>query len=337
MLLGIYAACALMFALLHYRDNLLYQQHQGSTVRMYALLLSVAGFSGERPFQYRILIPALAHLMQAVLHVPILVGYQLLETVFLFLLFLAFRRYLAAFMPDRICRFATLALLYPLLWNYVLLGHVYWPYDIPGIFFFVAGLVCLLEGRWNVYYPLFILATLNRETSVFLVLAYLLIAWKRQEPRRIAGHLLAQIGLWLAIKVLLNRLFAHSPGSFTADMVHLNWLLLTRILHGNFTFIRLLPLAMGGTWILIPLAWRRQPVVFKRLLWIIPPFIAGMTIVGVLDEVRIYNELIPILLAPALFSLYVMFFSETDTAVPASAEAPDVPAQPVPSPNAGFL
>lgn len=296
-----------MFVLIHYRDNLLYEQHQGKADSVSALLLSVADFSGDRPYQYRILIPAVAHLMQVALRIPIPLGYQLLETVFLFLLFQAFRRWLAAFMPARISQFATLALLYPLLWNYVLLGHIYWPYDIPSIFFFTAGLVCLRERRWNLFYPLFILATLNRETSCFLSLAFLLIAWGRLPTKQIIGHIGIQVVLWGVIKALLVRLFAHNPGSFTADMAHLNWLLLLRMGHGNLSFIRLLPLAMGGVWLLIPLVWHQQPATLKRLLWIVPPFVAGMSIVGVLDEVRIYNELVPILLAPALFSLYALF------------------------------
>lgn len=303
-LLAIYAACALMFALLHYRDNL---YHLNKSSDMDAEWLALTNFSGERPYQYRVLIFALARLLHAGLHVSVPLAFQLLEAGFLFLLFLAFRRYLAIFIPEQISRFASLALLYPLVWNYVLLGHIYWPYDIPGIFFFVAGLVCLVEGRWASYYPLFVLATLNRETSVFLILASLLIAWGRQAPRQIAGHLLVQAVLWLAIKALLNRLFAHNSGSFTDNMMHNNWLLLTRFLHGNFSFLRFLLLVCGAVWLLIPLAWRRQPVIFRRLLWIIPPFIAGMGVVGVLDEVRIYNELIPVLLAPAVFSVYAVF------------------------------
>lgn len=128
-----------------------------------------------------------------------------------------------------------------------------------------------------------------------------------------AVQVLAQGVLWLAIKVMLNRLFVHNPGSFTGGTVHNNWLLLTRVWHGDLTFIRLLPLIMGGTWLLIPLAWRQMPAPLKRLLWIVPAFFAGMSVVGVLDEVRIYNELIPVLLAPALVSLYAVFSPGTGT------------------------
>ncbi len=53
---------------------------------------------------------------------------------------------------------------------------------------------------------------------------------------------------------------------------------------------------------------------FKRLLLILVPFLVGMSIVGVMDEMRIYGEIIPLITASALAALYVVFF-RLETAV----------------------
>ena len=45
---------------------------------------------------------------------------------------------------------------------------------------------------------------------------------------------------------------------------------------------------------------------FKRLFWVYVPFLAGMSVVGRLQEVRIYSELLPIMVAPAVYSAYLL-------------------------------
>ena len=60
----------------------------------------------------------------------------------------------------------------------------------------------------------------------------------------------------------------------------------------------------GGIWIVIPIYWSKQPDFFKRLFFTVVPFVAGMSIVGLLYEARIYSELVPVISALSVYCLH---------------------------------
>ena len=47
----------------------------------------------------------------------------------------------------------------PLSWNYIIInGYIdgaglYYPYDIPSLTFFAAGIILFLKNRWLFFYP----------------------------------------------------------------------------------------------------------------------------------------------------------------------------------------
>jgi hypothetical protein len=180
----------------------------------------------------------------------------------------------------------------------------YYCYDIAAIAFFTLGLYALLKKAWPLFYLVFILGTLNRETTAFLVLIYLLVSVGREPWKRIAGHALAQTAIWVAIKVWLWSVYHQTGATYTdrldlyKDSVAYNLQLIDRephvwiMLAANWAFL----------WILAFAGWRRigHPFV-ARALWVVPVFVGAMFFVGELLELRIYSELIPIVAAAALF------------------------------------
>lgn len=213
-----------------------------------------------------------------------------------------------------------------MLWNYCILDPLFYPYDTPAIFFFVAGLVCLLREQWRWYYPLFVVATFNRETSVFLVFAFLLVWGRRLPGPQVAGHVLLQMVLWIGIKAALAHAFAASPGATVfQDQFRYNRQLGLSLLHGNFHAARFLATMFGAVWLLVPIQWRHHPPLLRRLLWILVPFLVGMSIVGVMDEVRIYSEVIPLIVASALAALYAVFFPSEPAETEGRAEPTPAP------------
>jgi hypothetical protein len=295
----IYTACAAIFKMIYVQTT---QEYVRST------LVLLTAFQAARPFQYRVLLPLIVHFCQKIIPLDTHFAYQWLTLLSTVGLFLAFRTYLGLFLPAAWCRFATLGLLYPLAWNYCVLGTYYYAADIPAILFFVLGLIAIYRKHWGIYYVIFILACLNRETSIFLVIAYLLTLTGRPRFSQVTAHVLAQAVIWLGIKHILTLAFAANPGEpIFENHWASNMQRIMALLHGDRHMVQVATGTFGAVWLLIPLAWAAQPVFFKRLLLLVIPFLVGMSIVGNLDEVRIYNELIPILLAPALFSLYCLY------------------------------
>ena len=136
------------------------------------------------PFQYRILVPWILGLAERfLLPLPGIGSVRslafLVEVASIFLAALAFRLYLGAVIRKpaaaSLLSFLFLAIL-P--FNYG--PHNAWGfwlvYDIPSLLLFTLGLYLLYREMWLLYYPLFILATFNRETTCFLTIIFALAA-----------------------------------------------------------------------------------------------------------------------------------------------------------------
>jgi hypothetical protein len=266
--------------------------------KMHDILFSILSYSGETPHQYRILFPWLANLLVTNGPAPLRV-LALIDACFLCLLGFAFRYYLSLFSEGRVWpTLLSLALFYVLPFSFLLPRTMpFFPSDVPSILFFTLGLAFLYRERMAPYYLLFAVASLNRETTCFLTVVYVLTALGKVRPKTILLHTAAQLAVWVAVKYVLYLLFASNPGDglfafrFGANLEAL------ASARGWLTFLSF----MGFTWIPV-LAWcRRIPDRFvRRSLLVVPPYVLGMFCVGYVLELRIYADLIPIVLTAFL-------------------------------------
>jgi len=136
------------------------------------------------PFRYRILVPLLARAAAAVLSRPLLFWiYGAIGSLAVFGLLLAYRALLRSFVRPELATLLAPVILYPTAWNYIALNRLYFPFDMPAMFFFVAGWLAIQRRRWALYYPLLALATLNRETSWVLPVVFALVEYGRLRSR----------------------------------------------------------------------------------------------------------------------------------------------------------
>ncbi len=85
------------------------------------------------------------------------------------------------------------AILIPMVWNYIILSGILFPEDIPALLLFTLGLTFLFrEKRWH-FHVVFLLAILNRESSVFLLPAMFLIQVGKRNLLKLTGHILALV------------------------------------------------------------------------------------------------------------------------------------------------
>lgn len=258
--------------------------------------------TARTPFQYRALVPWLVRAVTEILPSLPLVGmYGIVEAVAAFGLYAAFVLLLQSFVADRPTRrLAALAVFIPLALNLATpyrYNAIYFPYDTPSVAFFTLGLALILRRDWRLFYPLFVVATLNRETTCFLTVAYLLVAIGRERPSQIAAHVVVQAALWMGIKVGLSMLYVENlPLDSGVGGLFANQLIRSgRILMAVPGLVYMLLVTMGGAGAVVLLLWRRvRDERLRRLFGIVPLFFAGMVVVGELLEVRIYSELIPL-------------------------------------------
>lgn len=264
--------------------------------------------TAETPYQYRALLPwlvrGLVGLGVADTAVPLL--FRLLEFLSVLSLVVAFRAFLSRFFNHLLLRSVLAFSIFLVLPFNVL--HTYWyPYDIPSILFFVLGVLALYRRNWLGFYILFAVATINRETTLFLTFLFIITNLGQLPLKRLAGHTAVQLIIWTLIKGLLQTIYVENPGQGAFQLTLTDNL---QFLFQPGGWLWVLP-NWGLTWILALIGYRhlKDPFV-KRALWVIIPVFAVMMLVGKVDELRIYAELTPIVLTAALLTLQNLFQQE---------------------------
>jgi hypothetical protein len=270
--------------------------------------------TGRTPFQYRALVPWTVR--AAVAAVPPLgkslwVPYGAVEALAAVAAWAAARRVLRPFLTERAGGRAAAALgVFPLLALNLALpfrhNAFFFPWDTLSVALFTAGLALLRERRWPAFYVLFAVATLNRETTCFLTIALVLSEFGRMPLPRLAAHGAAQLAVWVAMKSLLAAVYAHNVpllGEGTSGLFVMPTLINLGAVSGV-PGLLILAGAMGGLW-LVPalMADRVTDRPLRRMARVVPVFVVGMLLVGEMLEVRIYSELIPLVLAGLVVSI----------------------------------
>jgi len=204
--------------------------------------------------------------------------------------------------------------------QYVLLGevpgqrrYVYFPWDLPGAFGFMVCVSLLRTRRWAWFYPCFAVATLTRETTAFVPLLLLFDGAPEMPPRRLLGHLAAQGALWLAIKAALSWVYRHNPGPGAwGDTLDDN---LFHIAQPN-TLLRVVG-CFAFLWVpTVLLAKRIDDRFTRRALWLLPVWFFAMMRVGNLYELRIFGELVAVVLPAWILALRGSFKALDDAPAP---------------------
>lgn len=197
--------------------------------------------------------------------------------------------------------------------------HFLLPYDLPSLFFFCAGFYLLVMRRALVLIPLIAVATLNRETSLFLIVFYVLFElWPRGERKSrtaVFAYAAGMLAAWIAMRLIVLHLYGHNPVAVgTAGLK----------LRQNLGFM-LKPQHWPAFASVFGFAW---PVVIVCRRYLAPGFLRGglivvalwfllMLFVGVLIEIRIFGELISYMSVAVGVIFYRWFTARDATRVPA--------------------
>jgi hypothetical protein len=181
---------------------------------------------------------------------------------------------------------------------------LYYPSDIPGILFFTLGFYSVLTRRMGLLYLVLVLGTLNRETIIYVSLFYLLVGCRKGETRNVIYHVILQVCLWLFLKGILYSLYRYNINpayteTFGFYKLSIKWNFLSLGHHHLYTF---LPSIFGFLWIpLLFLARHLRPLTFRRGLYLIPIFFLTIIIPGEIYELRIYAEMLPLVVWGVVF------------------------------------
>jgi hypothetical protein len=185
------------------------------------------------------------------------------------------------------------------------LGYSF-PYDTPSLMFFCLGLYLVVSGKNWLYYILYPIAVLNRETACFLTVLF--VIWKWQELRageggvtrkaalRLAAHGAVQAAIWVGLKIWLAHRFAGNVYDYPTIVT--NPRVIGRILLNLHELVRpqQWPVFLSVFGFLLPVVWLQRrwiqnPGIYWSCKIVIPLWAVGMFFVGLLPELRIFSEL----------------------------------------------
>ena len=180
-------------------------------------------------------------------------------------------------------------------------------YDLPSLAFFAAAMYLLYcRKHWGYFVLLFLVATVNRETTLLLLPLYMLsnavaggtLRWPLLFRSRTLAVVLPLALAWLGWQILIRHVFAANRSEFYP---RLDW---------NVKSL-LAPLAwpqlLSACGYLLPLVLiLRRRIADPRLrawLWIVPVWILFMFSYGILIETRVFGELIPLIVCTSALIL----------------------------------
>lgn len=287
----------------------------------------MAEFEADKVFQKRVLPILIANAISAFTPLSLDHSLKVLCVLSSFALLFGFHsllRQMGARDPHPI--FAYIVFI-PVGWNYLAINSIYHAYDLPTLAFYCWGIVLFLKKRFLIFYLLYLIAGLNRESTCFITISIfaLLIRFPEglspraiwYENRSLFLHCFAQLICWFVNKGILEFTFRDNPGAYYEQTLSM-YQFLINLLNGQpswpyldvssfFGNPRCFLTLFACTWILLPFLWQHISSRAKKLLWIIPPYLLAATFHANLMESRVYHELnivLSVAIASGILHLY---------------------------------
>ena len=206
---------------------------------------------------------------------------------------------------------ASPVILYPILWNYVLLNETFQYYDFTAVLLCTIGLYLIIKEKFGLFLIVIFIGLLNKESAAYLIFSYLLFNYKIVFTKKIIFNTAIIAVMIITFKVVLGYIFKNNPG-YPYETGYSGNLEIISNLFSNRIYLRSIVLNFGALYVFVILlfasgAWKRFP---KRKLvmvnlTIVPYYIFGIYLTYIC-EVRVYAELIPMI--TTLFIIYLSNF-----------------------------
>jgi hypothetical protein len=173
--------------------------------------------------------------------------------------------------------------------------HNYAPASFLEPTFFALGLLLILKNRWMLLGVLIAIATLNRETGIFLVL---LFAVTQPATKVNVQAAIVFAAIWAS--VFLGVRYFSGPGERYWELERI-WR--TNLSQPGLTVYNLTAF-LGVMWIFAAAGFSRAPAFVRRTALVVPVYLAVVAVWGIWWEVRLLMPLLPIVLPLGLSYLF---------------------------------
>lgn len=166
-------------------------------------------------------------------------------------------------------------------------------YDFPTLFLGTLAMGLMYNKHWVRYLMVFVLACLNKETAILLVLLCAVYYRQHRHTAPYKIRLVLQVIIFLCIKSVLTVIFLHNPGSIME--MHL--------FDHNLQLFKLYPPVTIVIWLAIGTALAflvfyrisQKPRFLRDAMGMCIPLGLGILLFGFADELRVYYEVFPVI------------------------------------------
>ncbi|KTC84687.1 MULTISPECIES: hypothetical protein [Legionella] len=275
-------------------------------------LEQLMNFSAQLPYEQRILVPALANVLSRVFPLAVDKLFFLLEWLFISLFYFSLFQLLKLEFNQRQAQLLSwlCILLLPLMtvinYRFKVYGSApfFYPSDTAALFFMTLGFLLCLRAKWVYFIPWVFISTVNRESSILLVLLIPALYWHK--IHRVIKPLFFALLSYVLARLLILTLLHKVPGqlmdwyfrSSTHTYFEVNWLWL---LEGQ--NILLLVFGLVG----LPLFWFAFfdyiPLQFRPLRYLTLFYFLALSLIGNFMEPRIFSEIVVLLYLPVCLAI----------------------------------
>jgi len=252
------------------------------------------------PYRYRMLAPLSAELLRRVLNIlgarqAFLLAYAIYDLVAILFSLIALYLWVRRWFSWELSLIGVLFIASTM--PIALQNHYFQPWSLLEAGFFSLALLAIRAKRYGCLALLVLLATLNRETAVFIPLTLFVayLEFPGVSSRQDWKPLLLSLALlleWAMVYGALRCLQGNAPHGLTVQALLTKNLsrinLLLALVHGGLFF--------GCFWLFVILGYRDAPPFVRRAARVLPLYLLAIAIWGVWYEVRLLMPLYPFLL-----------------------------------------
>lgn len=190
--------------------------------------------------------------------------------------------------------------IFPLLLIPVTNWKVVYVYDVGVLFLSAAAYYCMATKKFQVYLVVFTLACLNKESSIFLLMFFVLWFWRRLDQKTYWGLIVIQIVIYALIRYTLLMAYQKNAGwvfeDYFKDLVHFE-------IYPRNMYHRLLSFACMV--FLFVHDWQKKPLFALYILWLWPPMYLAYLLYGFPGEYRVFHDIMPLTMLLVTHTLIV--------------------------------
>jgi len=170
-----------------------------------------------------------------------------------------------------------------------LIGNVAYIYDPAVLFLSAACYAALAAGKWRWYYLWFLLACINKESSIFIFLFFAFWYFSRMDRRLFVWHIAVQSLILTLVRVVTFLAYADNPGVVLRTdymALHLPYI------SDHFTFTAIAALIAAG--FLLFYRWREKPAFARAGMLVLFLVAVSYFIFGKPAEYRVFYDALPL-------------------------------------------